>query len=103
MKELKTRDDFFKFISNNKPTIVVFSTHDCNTCKPVKEKIENGFKDIETANIYLDELKQLSGELAIFNVPVVCIFLSGKELYRFVRVFSISQIKEKLDRLREFI
>ena len=104
MVELKSKEAFFNFVSSNKPVLVVFSTHDCATCKPVKEKVEKSFQGIvDTANVYLDEVKELSGELSIFNVPVVCIFLESKEIYRFVRVFSMDEIEEKLNRLLEFV
>ena len=104
MVEIKSREAFSDFISSNKPVLVVFSTHDCATCKPVKEKVEKEFEGvIDTANVYLDEVKELSGELSIFNVPVVCIFLEGKEIYRFVRVFSMDDIREKLNRILEFL
>ncbi|WP_156919086.1 thioredoxin family protein [Hippea sp. KM1] len=103
MKELSSKEEFEDFIQNGRPTIVVFSTHDCATCRPVKEKIASRFKDVDTANIYLDDVRELSGELSIFNVPVVCIFLEGKELYRFIRVFSMDEIEEKLNRVLEFI
>ena len=104
MVELKSKGAFFNFVSSNKPVLVVLSTHDCATCKPVKEKVEKRFQGIvDTANVYLDEVKELSGELSIFNVPVVCIFLEGKEVYRFVRVFSMDEIEEKLNRLLEFV
>ncbi len=104
MVELKSKEDFFNFVSSDKPVLVVFSTHDCATCKPVKEKIMNRFDGfVSTANIYLDDVKELSGELSIFNVPVVCIFLEGKEVYRFIRVFSMDEVEEKLNRVLEFL
>ena len=104
MVELKSKEDFFNFVSSNRPILVVFSTHDCATCKPVKEKVEKKFQgDVDAGNVYLDEVKELSGELSIFNVPVVCIFFEGKEVYRFVRVFSMDDIEEKVNRLLEFI
>ncbi|AEA33103.1 thioredoxin family protein [Hippea maritima] len=103
MKELDSKEEFESFIQNKKPSIVVFSTHDCATCKPVKDKIASRFKDIDAANIYLDDVRELAGELSIFNVPVVCIYLEGKELYRFIRVFSLDKIEEKINRIMEFI
>ncbi len=103
MKEIKSKEEFFKFIAPKKPIIIVFSTHGCSTCVPVKQKIETNFKDLPTANVYLDEVKELSGELAIFNVPTVCIFLEGRELFRFVRVFSMDEIREKINRVMEYL
>ncbi len=104
MVELKSKEDFFNFVSSDKPVLVVFSTHDCTTCKPVKEKIMNRFDGfVNTANIYLDDVKELAGELSMFNVPVVAIFFEGKEACRFVRVFSLDEIEEKLNRILEFL
>jgi len=103
MEEIKDKRSFYEFISSKTPVLVVFSTHDCATCIPVKQKIEANFKEFPKANVYLDEVKELSGEVSIFNVPAVCIFLEGKELFRFVRVFSMDEIREKLTRLMEYI
>ncbi len=104
MVELKSKEGFFSFVSSDRPVLVVFSTHDCATCKPVKEKIMNKFDGfVNTANIYLDDVKDLAGELSVFNVPVVAIFFEGKEVYRFVRIFSLDEIEEKLNRILEFL
>lgn len=103
MKKIEKNEEFYDFIAQNKPVIVVFSTHDCSTCVPVEKKIDENFQDIEKAKVYLDDMAQIRGSLGIFNVPVVCIYFDSKEFARFIRVFSISQIKEKLDRLKEFM
>ncbi len=103
MKTIEKNEEFYELIAKNKPVIVVFSTHDCSTCLPVEQKIDENFKDVEKAKVYLDDMAQLRGSLGIFNVPVVCIYLESKEIARFIRVFSINQIKEKLDRLMEFL
>ena len=103
MKRIEKTEEFDSFISSKKPVIVVFSTHDCATCKPVKEKVEKKFTQVETAEVFLDDLAELAGRLSIFNVPTVCIYLESKELYRFIRVFSMDEIEEKLNRVLEFL
>ncbi|WP_022671063.1 thioredoxin family protein [Hippea alviniae] len=103
MKKIESIEEFDSFISSEKPVIVVFSTHDCATCKPVKEKVEKRFTQVETAEVFLDDLTELSGRLSIFNVPTVCIYLESKELYRFIRVFSMDEIEEKLNRILQFM
>ena len=103
MKRIEKTEEFDSFISSKKPVIVVFSTHDCATCKPVKEKVEKKLTQVETAEVFLDDLAELAGRLSIFNVPTVCIYLESKELYRFIRVFSMDEIEEKLNRVLEFL
>jgi hypothetical protein len=103
MKIIENENEFQEFISIDKPTIIVFATHDCATCKPVEKKIDDRFKDINKAKVYLGDMPTLKGSLGVFNVPVVCIYFEGKEFTRFIRVFGIDEIEEKLDRLRKFI
>ena len=71
--------------------------------RPYRKKIDEKFSDVEKAKVYLDDLPTLRGGLGIFNVPVVCIYLESKEFARFIRVFSIREIEEKLNRILEFI
>lgn len=103
MNIIESDEDFYKFIGRQKPVIVIFSTHTCHTCVGVEEKIENSFKDIEKAKVYLDDLPLLRGQLGIFNVPVVSIYFDSQETAKFIRVFSIDNIKSKINRLLEFV
>ncbi len=103
MKKIEQNDEFYKFITKSEPVIIVFSTHTCSTCIPIEKKIDENFKDIAKAKVYLDDMATLRGTLGIFNVPVVCIYFESKEIARFIRVFSMKEIEEKINRLLEFI
>jgi len=103
MKTIESVESFDEFISGSEIAIVLFATRDCATCKPVELKLEKHFSDYKLTKVYLDDLKILAGRLSIFNVPVVSIFFQSKELYRFIRVFSMDEIAEKLKRLKEFM
>lgn len=103
MNTIEKDEEFYSFISQNRPTIVLFSTHDCATCTPVEKKIAKSFADIDKRKVYLDDMPLLRGSLSIFNVPVVCIYADSKEFARFIRIFSINEIRSKLDRLLELM
>ncbi len=103
MKTIETEEAFHSFIAKDKPAIVLFATHDCATCVPVAKKIDERFQDIDKAKVYLDDLSTLRGFLSIFNVPVVCIYFEQKEFARFIRVFSMDEIEEKINRLLGFL
>ncbi len=103
MIKIEDDKDFYSFIAQRKPVLVVFSTHECATCIPVEKKIDERFDGVEKRKAYLDDLAKLRGELSIFNVPVVSIYFESKEFARFVRVFSINDVEKKLNRLMEFV
>ncbi len=101
MDTIEKDEEFYNFISKNKPIIILFSTHDCATCPQVEKRITENFSDIDKRKIYLDDMLALRGSLSIFNTPVVCIYVESKKFARFIRIFSISKIKT--NRLLEFI
>ncbi len=103
MKNIESNEEFYSFINDEKPVIVVFSTHDCSTCIPVEKKIDEHFQELKKAKVYLDDMAILRGSLGIFNVPTVCVYMQSKEIYRFIRVFSLREIEEKINRLLELM
>lgn len=80
-----------------------FTSEGCNVCKVLLPKIKQLFEE-QYSNIQFDvvDVKVSPIEAAnnqVFTIPVFVIYFEGKEQYRFVRVFSLEEIKEKLDRI----
>lgn len=103
MEMLYSIEEFKDFINKDCPVIVLFSTHDCATCEAVEDKLDKLLHNIDKAKIYLDDIAALGSEISIFSVPVVAIYIKSKEFYRFVRVFSMYDVKKKIERLEAFI
>ncbi len=103
MEILLSIKDFKDFISKDYPVIVLFSTHDCAACEAVENKLNKLLYNIDKAKVYLDDIAALSGEVSVFNVPVLAVYFKSKEFYRFIRVFSMHDVEEKIERLRSFI
>ncbi len=103
MDAIKSADEFYRFISQKKPSIVVFSTHDCSTCPTIERKIEENFPQMKKRVVFLDDLPEISGKTGIFSVPVVSIFFDSNEMARFAGIFSINDIKNRIERLKGFL
>jgi len=100
---LNTIESFNEYISSEKPVSVLFSSYDCNTCTAIKEKLKKEYSDIEYSIVYLDDIPSLKGELCIFSVPTICIYVESKEYERFSRYFSISDIQLSVRRIKDIL
>jgi len=103
MEMLYSIEEFKDFISKDYPVIVLFSTHGCATCEAVENRLNKLLHNMDKAKIYLDDIAALRGVMSIFSVPVLAIYIKSKEFYRFVRVFSMYDVKKKIERLEAFI
>ncbi len=104
MEVIRSEREFFQFISSDSsPLLILFTTHDCSTCLPVEKKIEERFPKLAKRKVFIDDIPSIRGQLGVFTVPVVSVYVNSQEVGRFVRVFSINEIEEKLNRIKEIL
>ena len=103
MKTINSAEEFSSFISGDSLVLVLFTTHDCSTCVPIEKKIEERFSELPKRKVFIDDVPSIKGHLGVFTVPVVCLYVNSQEVGRFVRVFSINEIEERVARLKELI
>jgi thioredoxin-like negative regulator of GroEL len=76
----------------------------CSVCKSLLPKVESLIEDYpKITSIYIDtkEVPEAAGQLSIFSIPTVLLFVQGNEYFRLVRTFGLSEIKDKIDRVYE--
>lgn len=82
---------------------VYFSAPNCSVCHALRPKIETlfaeDFPNIKFIHIELDKSPGIAGEFSIFSAPTLLVFLEGKEFLRKVRLMSIPELQEKIERL----
>jgi len=94
MKTIESYDDI-KAIQDAKFSLVVAKTHTCGTCKSINEHLAStidNFSDLNTYQIFVDDIDQFRGEAVIFSVPTVLIYADGKELLRESRFINTQKI-----------
>ena len=106
MIELYSSEDIEKFIRDYKVSVLYFSSKNCNVCKALLPKIEklfNKYNKIKLAKVEIDKLQLAAGEYSIFTLPVVILYIDGKETIREARFISISELQNKIERFYEIL
>lgn len=92
-------------IANTPLLISYFSYPACNVCKVIRPKIEELLKNYPKVHfeyINTEEERMVAGQNSVFAVPTIILFNQGKELKRWSRNFSISDVESELDRIYQF-
>ncbi|MCR1952754.1 thioredoxin family protein [Bacillus cereus] len=95
-----------ELIMNNPISIVYFSGSTCGACDAIKEKILYIIKDyneIKFLEINAIENKVLASRNDIFSLPILLLFINGKETLRFGRYFDILEFKNSINRYYNLI
>lgn len=80
-----------------------FTGPDCGVCKALKPKLK-AFLQEEYPDLQLNEVdvtveRETAAQNTVFALPVLLIKVEGREYERFVRAFSIGEVRQKLDRI----
>ncbi|WP_142415326.1 thioredoxin family protein [Hathewaya massiliensis] len=106
MLKLKSIEEINFFIKENKFVILYFSSQTCGVCKELLPKIETllkNFPKIKAREIEIEKLLAASGEYSVFTLPCVLAFINGKEVIREARFISVKDLKEKIERIYEYV
>lgn len=106
MTRLESKEDIAKLIKENQMVLVYFGGESCNVCHAVKPKIEEILKNYpKIISVHVDTEKALMASTAysIFTIPVILIFIEGKEILREARYLSIGEINNKIARYYELL
>ncbi|MEW6196694.1 MAG: thioredoxin family protein [Bacteroidota bacterium] len=101
--DLYSKNDFDKFITSSKLTVVYLSTPDCNVCKVLKPKLieflSENFPLIKFGYVNIDESKETAAQNSVFTVPTILFFVEGKEYIRKARFLNLDELKTELERI----
>ncbi|MGD9605241.1 MAG: thioredoxin family protein [Bacilli bacterium] len=86
----------------NKPRVIVyFTTPSCSVCKAFFPKLQtflNKITNIELIKINIEQHPLLRGQLLIFSVPTLIVFIDGKEVWRQSRFLDLYQLDAILNK-----
>ncbi|MDP4146732.1 MAG: thioredoxin family protein [Bacillota bacterium] len=106
MNIISSLDAIEELIKNNQMVLIYFGSNSCNVCSAVKPKVEEILKDypkIISAQIDVEKSLEISAFYNIFTIPVVLVYIEGKEIVREGRHISILDINSKIDRYYNMI
>ncbi len=103
-KTLTTLPEVDAFIENNTLSFLYLSQPNCSVCHgllPQVEELLKKFPHIQPAHIQTNELPSIAGHLSIFTVPVLLLFVEGKEHIREARIVHLDQLETKIASIYE--
>ncbi|NBJ68058.1 MULTISPECIES: thioredoxin family protein [Clostridia] len=99
---LSNLDDIEAFIEQNELAFLYISREACSVCHglfPQVEELMEKFPKIATAHITADQVEEIAGRFFVFTVPVLLLFVDGKEYLREARIVHMDLFHEKLDQI----
>ncbi len=90
-----------KEVGGEKVVIVQFGAESCNPCKAIKNKIECWNKEnqnIEYIYVPTEESQEMCGQMGIFTVPTIFVYVAGKLTLRESGCFSLTDILSKAEK-----
>jgi len=93
MKEIKELNEKVK---EKGLTLVYFGQPNCSVCHGLKPQVEKKLsefsKDIQFLEVNTQDIPEVSGEYQVMTVPVILLFLDGKEYLRKARFVPIQEL-----------
>ncbi|WP_117169988.1 thioredoxin family protein [Paraliobacillus sediminis] len=99
---IKTTDKLDQFITQNEIAFLYISRPNCSVCHsllPQVERIMRGYPEITLGHIEVDQLPEVAGRFSIFTVPVLLLFVEGKEYLREARIVHLEVFEERLNKI----
>ncbi|CUO02779.1 thioredoxin family protein [Clostridium sp. NSJ-49] len=93
-------------IENNKMSIIYFTGSACGACEVIKEKLEsilNEFPKIECREVNGEKHIDLAAKYGIFSLPIMLLFIEGKEFLRVGRNVNLLELKNNFERYYNMI
>lgn len=101
MNMVNSNEAIDELINNNDMALVYFGGNNCSVCVALKPKVQELLKNypkIKSAEVDVEKSLAVSAVHNIFTIPVVLMFIEGKEIIREARHISIQELNNKIER-----
>jgi len=91
-----------EIIATEVAVAVYFSAPNCGVCHALRPKVETLFSKefpaVKFIHVEIDKSPGISGVYSVFSAPTLLVFFEGKEFLRKVRLMSIQELQDKIER-----
>lgn len=101
MEIIASYEKLAELIENNDMLMIYFGSEACGVCKsmlPKVKKMTKGFPNIKAVRVEADKNLKISARFDVFTVPVILLYIQGKETIREVRIISLDNLEQKIAR-----
>lgn len=100
--DIYTTEEFNEILEKEEAALFYLSSPSCNVCRVLKPKvaemIQEHFPKIKLFYADVEKSPLISGQLRVFTIPSLLIYLDGKEVIRKSRNLGIEELKIELQR-----
>lgn len=100
--DLKTLEQVDNFLTNHPLALLFISQTGCSVCHgllPQVQELLEDYPEVQMGHINADQLEAITGHYSIFTVPVILLFVDGKEYLREARIVHMDLFEEKLSKI----
>src|SRR5699024_1656403 len=100
--ELTTIETAENFIHDNKLAFLFISRPNCSVCHsllPQVQALMANYPEIRPGDIDAADVTEVAGRVSIFTVPVLLLFVEGKEYIGDARIVHMQLLKVKIDKI----
>lgn len=95
-EQVKEINKLNELVAKDGLTLVYFSQPNCSVCHGLKPQVEAKLAefsdDITFLDVNTDDIPEVSGEYQVMTVPVILLFLDGKEYLRKARFVPVAEL-----------
>lgn len=102
--ELTTIDIVDNFIKEQQLSFLYISRPNCSVCHgllPQVQQLMTKYPEIKLGHINADEVMEVASRFSIFTVPVLLLFVDGKEYIREARIVHMDLFDERINKIYE--
>lgn len=104
--KLVSENEILSLIGNNKMVVIYFTGLDCGACEAIKFKVESILKrlpKIRSGEINGEENLELAAKYGVFSLPILLLFIEGKESLRIGRNVDLLELEDNIRRYYNMI
>lgn len=104
--EIKKNDNIENLINENIITVIYFTGSKCGACEVIKKRIEEILKEYSNVNCYEingEENVDIAARYGVFSLPIVLLFVEGKEAIRVGRNIDFLEFERSIERYNSLL
>ncbi|WP_280166039.1 thioredoxin family protein [Priestia aryabhattai] len=102
LEELTSMNMIEDYLKNHELSFLYVSREDCGVCHAVlprlRELLDN-FPLIHLGHINAYDVEEVAAKFSIFTVPVLLLFIDGKEVLREARFVHFDELEKRLEKI----
>ncbi len=106
MKEVQSLEAIEANLEKEKLLLLYISRPNCSVCHallPQVKRVLEDYQSVVSIHANAEEIPEIAGRFSIFTVPVIIVFVDGKEMFRKARFVPIDELNSQIARLTEML